>query len=422
MTAHKNGKAIETFVPAEKNDINVDIASIKKQLADLKVQIEWEKNAEIRKKLQRKLVRLERLDKVTDLKDEQTYGDINKILKWKDSENIKNSDLLTLRKKWVDIANLTLINNKDPDSEIKSSEMKDGDSFTVNFGENSSLRERTGAGDILPANIRRVQINGVDCERRSIPRPWYYDTKWKYQAIYDGYLINIVSMWEKTREDDDANEKQWKRERLEDMVHNNDKPLTDIAEDTALAKDVQAYKERAVNMSRNFWKWFDTIKATSFRISDAEFLTLANNIGFPIQKINLLKKIMGAIGQHESTSNYGALGPMLPGWEHQWTAAIGRYQIMPKNWVTWSDAYFGDQYEATPENQDRLAFTQMGKYYLKYTATFWDNEESIFREIAASWYGRGSPQIAGHPDTWGYQWSVLAIFRRLNTQQEDTLA
>jgi hypothetical protein len=84
---------------------------------------------------------------------------------------VKNSDLLTLRKKGVDIANLTLTNNNNPDTEIKSEEIKSGDSFTVNFGTNPSLRDRTGAGDILPPTVKKIKINGVECERGNKPRP-----------------------------------------------------------------------------------------------------------------------------------------------------------------------------------------------------------------------------------------------------------
>ncbi len=84
---------------------------------------------------------------------------------------------MTLRKKGINIANLTLINTKNPEVEVKSSELKSGDSFTVNFGNNPSLRDQTGAGDILPASVRKIIINGIECERSNKPRPGYYDIK-----------------------------------------------------------------------------------------------------------------------------------------------------------------------------------------------------------------------------------------------------
>ncbi|MFZ2256020.1 MAG: hypothetical protein WAW30_05525 [Patescibacteria group bacterium] len=52
-----------------------------------------------------------------------------------------------------------------------------GESFVVNFGSNTSLRDRTGAGDILPPNIKNITINGVPCERRNTPRPGYYNER-----------------------------------------------------------------------------------------------------------------------------------------------------------------------------------------------------------------------------------------------------
>lgn len=60
---------------------------------------------------------------------------------------------------------------------------------------------------------------------------------------------------------------------------------------------------------------------------------------------------------------------------------------MPKNWVAWSNQYFGEVLEATAENQDKIAFAQMTKYYIKYSHQLGsDDEEAIFREIAGDWY------------------------------------
>ena len=84
---------------------------------------------------------------------------------------------MTLRKKGIDIASLTLVNSQNPDIEVKSNELKSGDTFTVNFGSNPSLRDRTGAGDILPPSVLTIKINGVECERKNTPRPGYYDMK-----------------------------------------------------------------------------------------------------------------------------------------------------------------------------------------------------------------------------------------------------
>jgi muramidase (phage lysozyme) len=58
---------------------------------------------------------------------------------------------------------------------------------------------------------------------------------------------------------------------------------------------------------------------------------------------------------------------VLPSGSNQGTAAIGRYQVMPKNWVSWSSLHFGDELDTNPENQDKIAFAQMSKYYIKYS-------------------------------------------------------
>ncbi len=79
---------------------------------------------------------------------------------------------------------------------MESTKIKVGDKFTVNFGDNKSLRDRTGAGDILPPNVKEITINGVPCERRNHPRPGYYNDSMRppYQRIYDGYKIEITKL------------------------------------------------------------------------------------------------------------------------------------------------------------------------------------------------------------------------------------
>lgn len=390
---------------------------IRAKLIDLRNLIKWEKDAEKKKELQRQVARLERFDRLqewVDIKDEKTKDAIRKVLKGKSSETYSNSDLLTLRKKGMDIASLTLVQKDNPETIVLSSAMKTGDIFTVNFGSNPQLRDRTGAGDILPPTIKTVKINGVEATRKNAPRPGYYDAIGRYRPIYDGYTIEVMSLWESTADDDAANERQWKRERLEDMILNEDKPLTDIADDIGLEKDIKEYKNRAENLSRKFRRGIDTVKASAFRLDNAEFQRIANMVGLPQEKIERVKVIMGSIGEHESNSNYQAVGQILPSGSHKGTAAMWRYQIMPKNWVSWSNIHFGGELEPSPENQDKVAFAQMSRYYMKYVNQFGNNEEAIFREIAGDWYWRGSAQIAWHPNTGWYQGSVLAIYRSLD--------
>ncbi len=260
---YKNIDTVRSPITPEKN---AEVADTKSKLAELKVAIQWETDIAKRKELERKLSRMEKFDRLqegTDIKDEKTKEDVQKILKWKNTETYSNSDLLTLRKKNIDIASLTLVNKENPDTAVKSNELKSGDSFTVNFGSNASLRDRTGAGDILPPTVKNIRINGVECERKNTPRPGYYDAKWEYQKILDGYTIDIVTTGNGTDEDNKANEKRWKNERVNDMIDiNGGNPLADTEDDRSLFSDVvQETKEREV-LRKSYEKqilWFERI-------------------------------------------------------------------------------------------------------------------------------------------------------------------
>ncbi|MFZ2256019.1 MAG: hypothetical protein WAW59_01570 [Patescibacteria group bacterium] len=55
-----------------------------------------------------------------------------------------------------------------------------------------------------------------------------------------------------TEEDTKANERQWKRERLEDMILNEDKPLTNIQDDLDLKDGIEEYKNRSERITKSF--------------------------------------------------------------------------------------------------------------------------------------------------------------------------
>lgn len=218
--------------------------STQNKLEELKRAIKTEKNETKKITLQREVARLERLDNLKDGKEKlapKQQEAVDKVLVDKKFNDVKNSDLLTLKKKGIDIANLVLVDASNPDKEIHSLDIKAGDRFIVNFWENKSLDKRTWAGDILPPNIRTVKINGVECEHRNTPRPGYYNDSKKpsYQDIHDGYAIEILSLGNATIEDNEATEKQWKKERVNDMIDYNDKnPFTDLEEDVGLFSEI----------------------------------------------------------------------------------------------------------------------------------------------------------------------------------------
>jgi hypothetical protein len=70
-----------------------------------------------------------------------------------------------------------------------------------------------------------------------------------------------------TEDDTKANEQRWKNERLEDMMLNNDEPITTIQDDLDLKEKVKEYKEKAVNITKKFRGGIDKVKASSFRLS-----------------------------------------------------------------------------------------------------------------------------------------------------------
>ena len=110
---------------------------------------------------------------------------------------------MTLKSKGIDIAPLTLVYKNKTDI-VSTEKMAENDEFVVNFGGNMSLAQKTGAGDILPATVRQVEINGVKAERGNNPRPGYYDADGRYIPIYDGYQIKILKIGNATNEDSTA--------------------------------------------------------------------------------------------------------------------------------------------------------------------------------------------------------------------------
>ena len=244
---------------------------IKKELARLKWELDQEKNEIKKRDLQRRIMRLERFDILRESSGrDKKASNVKKILGWKTTEDYLWSDLLSLKRQGIDIVPLVLVSDTKIDAEISSSGMKGGDIFTVNFGGNKYLGAHIGAGDILSAEVSRVRINGKEWTRKNSPRPWYYDEKGKYLPVFDGYKIEILSLWtldeNDTKQASEATEKRWRKLRASDMFDYNDKnPLTDLTDDKSLFSDVtEIAKERAqmhfykstgrVDFMNTFWE------------------------------------------------------------------------------------------------------------------------------------------------------------------------
>ncbi len=360
-------------------DTKSELLALKEELGKLLVSKDEPKKEKL-ENIKRRIARLERFDALENnaRKDQK---DITEILKWKTADTIKNSDILTLRKKWVDIANLTLVDNANPEREIRSSEIKEKDTFTVNFGNNTSLRDRTGAGDILPPNIRKISINGVDCERKNTPRPGYYNHKWKYEPIYDGYKIEIVALWETTEADTAGNERQWKRERLEDTIENGGKSLTALEEDIELQKiATDEFQSRSKYRSTNF----DINDINSWDKGLLDFIAIAEGTW------DNYNAIYANGSQSKEKFTEMTLTQIL---EYQkeykkwrWSAAIGRYQFMDYTLKDMIKKYSIDQNTIfSAEFQDKLAFLKLNERGLSSFKSWRMPQDDFQLNLAREW-------------------------------------
>ena len=181
-------------------------ATIGVEIANLRKQLESEQDANKKFELQRQIMRLETFSNIQEWKnisDKNLQNEIRKILEWKNTDTYRNVDLLTLKSKGIDIAPLTLVYKNKTDT-VSTEKMSENEEFVVNFGGNMSLAQKTGAGDIFPATVRQVEINGVKAERGNNPRPGYYDANGRYVPIYDGYQVKILKMGNATNEDSAA--------------------------------------------------------------------------------------------------------------------------------------------------------------------------------------------------------------------------
>lgn len=144
----------------------------------------------------------------------------------------------------MDLANLLLVPKNDPTASVSRDILKESESFIVNFGENKNINHIIGAGDILPPTVSQVRINGVEGERKYDPRPGYYELKTgKYLPIFDGDTIEIIALQKVTEKENTivtTAENKWFRERrLDDMIDNNGKALSELEEDKNLEKEAQ---------------------------------------------------------------------------------------------------------------------------------------------------------------------------------------
>ena len=109
-------------------------------------------------------------------------------------------------------------------------------------------------------------------------------------------------------------------------------------------------------------------------------------------------QLLQALGQVESTNDYGAIGPVT----RRGNRAYGRFQVMDFNVPSWTEQYYGtrltpQEFLASPEAQDAVFRGRMGEYYGQSTGT----PEERIRNAGSLWFtGRPySPETAMLDDT-----------------------
>lgn len=108
---------------------------------------------------------------------------------------------------------------------------------------------------------------------------------------------------------------------------------------------------------------------------------------------NEFENLMVSFGIQESSGNYNA--------KNGRTGASGKYQILPKNWPSWSqEAGLPAGAEMTPENQEKVARFKLKQYYDEYGA----------EGAAVAWYagpGNAERWVSGKTtDVWGNTWDT----------------
>ena len=151
-----------------------------------------------------------------------------------------------------------------------------------------------------------------------------------------------------------------------------------------------------------------------FRLTRDEFYVLGAKQGLSSDEVPHVLAILMSLSQQESSHNYHVRGIAVYNRTYHGERAIGRYQIMPKNWIHWTRKYIGtsaEDFPPTPENQDRLAFLQACQYFKKHQEMA-SSMDYIATQMALDWYGRGKPML-GQPSTREYAERICQNYRRI---------
>ncbi|NRH20449.1 transglycosylase SLT domain-containing protein [Candidatus Gracilibacteria bacterium] len=158
----------------------------------------------LKEKAKNGLQKYAREGKTAELKNNKKF---EKLLSHASSfDGIRAGDVLKMRASGENIANFLLTNDEGNEIDLTNT---NADSFKnksllVNFGANKNINASIGLGDILPYEVKKVEVtkpNGEkiigtlgsnDSRAGRRERVGYYDEKGKYIAIYNQYSIKII--------------------------------------------------------------------------------------------------------------------------------------------------------------------------------------------------------------------------------------
>jgi flagellum-specific peptidoglycan hydrolase FlgJ len=377
---------IQHEIPPRSKETSPEVLEdVRKELTKLKSELELAKNEKDKIRIQRKITRLEQFNDVQEWKITSDKKDeVQKILTGKTTENYLGSDLHLLRKRGVDIASLTLVRESNPAEAADSSKMANWESFIVNFGGNESLKKKIGAGDILPLEVTKVKINGVECERRNNPRPGYYNDSKKpsYQKVYDGYKIEIVERKtsippEEIKAADEAAENRWKKIRVQDMIDTNDgNPIIGFPEEKHLFSEISIEKSRQEKMKTLTSLWI---------IEKGEFINDAKEAAKKVEEFFGIPWQV-AFGQAALESWYGKSSPDNNYFGIKWG---NNNHLLTREFLNWEWTTERSSFRGYKSLED--SFLWYGKFLTenrRYRDAFeyTDDPKSFLEAVKEAWY------------------------------------
>ncbi len=347
--------------PGLRNQVEAHI-SVRAELEKLRSELSLAKNENEKKITLRKIARLERFEKLGEQPGENKEA-IGKILKGKTSENYLGSDLLSLKKRGIDIAPLVLVSEGNPESDLTWGKIDVGNKLIVNFGVNKELNANIGAGDILSPEIATIRVNGIEWVRKNTPRPGYYNGN-KYLPVFDGDTIEIIKKWSLSEEDikqaNESHEKRWKKMRIADTDdYGDNKALTELLEDQSLIAEVQDRAKDRLEKRAKF-KGYNPENRIKF------IETFGSIVKKECSKYGIPERILvdNLFAKENSKFDPTAKNP--------YSSAHGFGQIINSTWRTIETMLWEDLDRHNPEDQIRATCAYLNYIKDLRNCTWWD--------------------------------------------------